>query len=344
MWKEYWINQVIFGVVILLLAAGCKKEETTSDKVYPITHWPAAKTLVATNVDSTIAKLTGIVNGYGLSTTVTFEYDTTTSYGNSVTAIQSPVTGDSITNVSADISGLIPNTIYHYRIKAENSTWINFYGSENIFYTGPNVIDVDSNIYHTIKIGSQVWMQENLKTTRYNNGDIIGTTTPATLGIASETSPKYQWPNSGDGNDSSNVAIYGRLYTWYAVTDIRNVCPTGWHVPSNDEWHVLSNYLGGDTVAGGKLKESGTSHWLYPDDGATNESGFTALPGGCRWPPRDESHGDRFAQPGSFAFWWTSTEFGVIEAYGWHLQESYDWYESWYHKAYGNSVRCIKDN
>jgi uncharacterized protein (TIGR02145 family) len=330
------VFSIIFTTILILIA--CKKEFDE----YKITHWPVVKTLVATNVDSTTAKLTGTVNGYGLSTTVTFEYGNTTDYGSNVTAFQSPVTGDSLTHVSADISGLIPNMIYHYRIKAENSRWINFYGSENIFYTGPNVIDVDSNIYHTIRIGSQVWMQENLKTTRYSNGDIIGTTTPATLAIARETSPKYQWPNIGDGNES-NVAIYGRLYTWYAVTDNRNVCPTGWHVPSNDEWHVLSNYLGGDTVAAGKLKESGTSHWFYPDDRATNESGFTALPGGCRWPPRSENE-DVFDQPGYFAIWWTSTEIDVDEAYGWFMRNWYELRDYRYHKSYGNSVRCIKDN
>jgi uncharacterized protein (TIGR02145 family) len=140
------------------------------------------------------------------------------------------------------------------------------------------------------------------------------------------------------------VAIYGRLYTWYAVTDNRNVCPTGWHVPSNDEWHVLSNYLGGDTVAAGKLKESGTSHWFYPDDRATNESGFTALPGGCRWPPRSEINGDVFDQPGGFAIWWTSTEIDVDEAYGWFMRDWWEWRDYRYHKSYGNSVRCIKDN
>lgn len=130
--KVFWINQIIFTAILLLIA--CKKEEPSSDKEYP--NWPAVKTLKATNADSITAILNGTVNGYGLSTTVIFEYGTTTNYGNTVTAIQSPLTGDSVTNVCADISGLTPCTIYHFRVKAENSKWKNFYSADSIFITG----------------------------------------------------------------------------------------------------------------------------------------------------------------------------------------------------------------
>lgn len=341
--KVFWINLIIFTAILLLLA--CKKEKPSPEIVYNITHWPVVKTLEVTNVDSTTAKLTGIVNGNGLSTTVTFEYGTTTSYGNSVTAIQSPVTGDSITHVSADILGLTPYSTYHFRVKAENSLWIDFYSSEEIFNTNPTVTDIDSNIYHTLKIGSQVWMRENLKTTRYSNGDLIGTTTD----ISGESTSKYQWPCN---NDENYVATYGRYYTWYAVTDIRNVCPTGWHVPSDDEWRVLTNYLGGEVVAGGKLKESGTSHWLSPNLGwqqadttlrqidATNESGFTALPAGVRF---NTGH---FQFLGELTYWWTSTGYyQSIAAIYWYLE----YYNGLFlnlrsNKADAFSVRCIKDN
>jgi uncharacterized protein (TIGR02145 family) len=338
--KVFWISPIIFIAILLLVA--CEKEPPSVDTGSQYPHWPAVETLVATNVDSSTAKLNGIVNGYGLSTTVTFEYGTTTSYGNTVTAYQSPVTGDSITHVSADISGLDTSSTYHFRIKAENSKWINFYGSDTIFYTIPSVTDVDSNIYYSVRIGSQVWMKENLKTTRYNNGDLIGTTTPAKLEICGETSPKYQWPNSNAGNES-NVAIYGRLYTWYAVTDIRGVCPTGWHVPSNYEWHLLYYYLGGSDTSSNnvadKLKESGTSHWLGPNDSATNESGFTALPGGIRIC-------DQFVEPGVTADWWLSNEgFNAKSAVGWYLENnSEEICDAQFSKAEGRSVRCIKDD
>ena len=103
-----------------------------------------------------------------------------------------------------------------------------------------SVKDIDGNVYRTITIGTQVWMAENLKTTKYRNGDLIGTTTPATLVIEGESTPKYQW--AYDGNES-NVATYGRLYTWYVATDSRNVCPIGWHVPTDAEWTTLTDYL-----------------------------------------------------------------------------------------------------
>src|SRR5688500_14669040 len=121
--------------------------------------------------------------------------------------------------------------------------------------TPATVTDIEGNVYHTVTIGTQVWMAENLKTTKYRNGDLIGTTIPATLDISSESAPKYQWAYNGE---ESIVATYGRLYTWYAVTDSRNVCPTGWHVPSDAEWTTLTTYLGGESVAGDKLKENGT--------------------------------------------------------------------------------------
>lgn len=159
---------------------------------------------------------------------------------------------------------------------------VGLYAEENES-TAPSattVTDVDDNAYKTVTIGSQVWMAEDLRTTKYRNGDAIGTTSPATLDISSESAPKYQWAYAGD---ESNVATYGRLYSWYAVTDSRNVCPAGWHVPSDAEWTTLTDFLGGEVAAQGKLKEAGTIHWNSPNTGATNESGFTALPGGNRW-------------------------------------------------------------
>src|SRR5664280_630451 len=143
---------------------------------------------------------------------------------------------------------------------------------------GANVTDIDGNVYHQIIIGTQTWMVENLKTKRYRNGDVIATTIPSTLDISKEVAPKYQWAYDGD---EKNVPDNGRLYTWYVLTDNRNVCPTGWHVSTDAEWTILVNFLGGDTVALGKLKEAGTLHWKNPNT-ATNESGFTALPAGNR--------------------------------------------------------------
>jgi hypothetical protein len=135
MGKVYWINQIILTASVLLLATGCKKEEITSD-IVKITHWPTVKALEVTNKTDSTATLNGTVNSYGLSTTVTFEYGTTTSYGAVATAYQCPVTGDSITNVSVNVSGLPPCIPYHFRVRAENSLWTNFYSSDKTFTSG----------------------------------------------------------------------------------------------------------------------------------------------------------------------------------------------------------------
>ena len=200
------------------------------------------------------------------------------------------------------------------------------------------VTDIDGNVYHTVTIGTQTWMLEDLKTTRYRNGDFIGTTSPATLDISSESTPKYQWAYAG--NDS-NVATYGRLYTWYAATDKRNICPVGWHVPTKVEWDILINYLGGEKAAQGKLKEAGTKHWNSPNTDATNESGFTALPGGNRWP------NGRFLGLGDFTHWWTATEYESDPQMAWRRMLSKDAPVSNFKGSSGKGVgwliRCIKD-
>jgi uncharacterized protein (TIGR02145 family) len=194
--------------------------------------------------------------------------------------------------------------------------------------------DIDGNIYKVVKIGKQVWMAENLKTTRYRNGDLIGTTSPATLDIESESRPKYQWAYDGDMN---KVASYGRLYTWYAVTDSRNVCPAGWHVPAESEWTNLTNYLGGENEAGGKLKEAGTTHWSY-DPGSTNDVGFAALPGGTR-----ASNGT-FSDIGCIGYWWSAKESSATHAWTRHIHHFLgNIYSFDYYKEIGLSVRCIKN-
>jgi len=196
------------------------------------------------------------------------------------------------------------------------------------------VTDIDGNSYTTVTIGTQSWMGSNLKTTRYRNGDLIGTTSFPTKDIRGENSPKYQWAYDGK---ESNVATYGRLYTWYATTDSRGVCPVGWHVPADAEWSILTTFLGGEIVAYSKLKEAGEFHWIKYDTG-TNETGFTALPGGIR-----NSRGP-FDDIGSSCNWWSSTELSAYEA--WYRQMNYNSsivFRYPYLKRNGFSVRCIKN-
>jgi uncharacterized protein (TIGR02145 family) len=196
------------------------------------------------------------------------------------------------------------------------------------------VTDKDGHVYKTVKIGTQEWMAENLRTTKYLNGDLIGTTNPASLDISAESNPKYQWPAGGV---ESNAGTYGRLYTWYAVTDSRNICPAGWHVPTDAEWTILTTYLGGEFVAGGKLKETGTTHWQNPNTGATNESGFTALPGG------DREIGGGFYVIGSIGLWCSATEFNTDDAWYRGLDFlTFNVQSFSKNKKTGFSVRCIK--
>jgi uncharacterized protein (TIGR02145 family) len=199
--------------------------------------------------------------------------------------------------------------------------------------------DIDGNIYKTIKIGNQWWMAEDLKTTKYSNGDLIPTTSPSSLNISGESNPKYQWDYSSVTNISTDD--YGRTYTWYAVTDSRNVCPAGWHVPVEDEWIKLRDFLGGQDLAGSKLKEVGITHWLR-DTGATNESGFTALPCGYRG---GVSTFIGIAGLHIMGYWWSATQIDDMSAYILildHLSTN-AYVGSNCMKYYGCCVRCVED-
>lgn len=193
-----------------------------------------------------------------------------------------------------------------------------------------SVKDADGNIYRTVKIGKQEWMAENLKTTRFNNGDVIGTTVPANKNINGEKKLDYQWVYDGK---EENANIYGRLYTWHAAMDKRGLCPQGWHLPSIAEWAALAESLGGVSLAGGKLKETGTSHWQTPNVGASDATGFTAVPGGGRL-----SDGT-FNDMGTGAIWWTDTGDGYYLNYSDGYLHRY-----FFVKSSGFSVRCVKDS
>jgi len=196
------------------------------------------------------------------------------------------------------------------------------------------ITDIDGNEYETILIGDQVWMAENLKVTHYRNREAISTKHNQTEWLYLLTGAYAVF------NDNvTNATTYGYLYNWYAVDDSRNIAPEGWHVPTDDEWQTLVDYLGGESVAGGKLKEAGTSHWSSPNTGATNESGFTALPGGYRY----GSIGN-FYDMGNYDYFWSSTEYGSFSA--WARLLGYDTSVVGHNggnKRYGFSVRCVRD-
>lgn len=197
------------------------------------------------------------------------------------------------------------------------------------------VTDYDGNVYTTVTIGTQVWLVENLKVTHYRNGDAIPNVSDAQPWSVLTTGAYCEYNNT-----PSNGTTYGKLYNWYAVHDSRNIAPVGWHVPTNEEWSTLTTYLGGIDVAGGKLKETGTSHWEPPNMGATNETGFTALPGGER------TASGSFIDISMFGFWRTSTEYDATHARILYMDyQSDNVYQEYYSlKNGGLSVRCIKDN
>jgi len=206
--------------------------------------------------------------------------------------------------------------------------------SKEIAFNFVSCTDNDGNNYTTVKIGSQVWMAENLKTTKFRNGDIIP-----------DVSYDFAWNDittpamCGNPDVPNYVSIYGRLYNWYAVADSRNICPAAWHVSTDAEWTRMTDYLGGENVAGSKLKETGTTLWNSPNNGTTNESGFFARPGSFR-----SLYAGIIAMPGDDGSWWTSTESDANQAFNRFLFNNDATISRVDNdKRAGFSVRCVKD-
>ncbi|MGD0342134.1 MAG: fibrobacter succinogenes major paralogous domain-containing protein [Bacteroidales bacterium] len=193
--------------------------------------------------------------------------------------------------------------------------------------------DIDGNVYKTVKIGTQVWMTGNLKTTRCNDGTAIPIVTDEKAWEALST-PAYCWYNK---DAAANKDTYGALYNWFTV-NTNKLCPHGWRVPSDADWTVLTTSLGGEDVASVKLRESGSKHWEKPNAGATNSSGFNALPGGYR-----NNHG-AFADVNFFGFWWSATEYVPTAAWCRSMGcASSEVLRTFSMKKNGFSVRCVRD-
>jgi uncharacterized protein (TIGR02145 family) len=196
---------------------------------------------------------------------------------------------------------------------------------------GLAVKDIEGNIYKVVTIGTQVWMAENLKTTKYSNGDAIPNVLDNASWAALTTAAYCLYEN-----DLSNKNIYGALYNFYAALDSRNICPTGWHVPSASEFSTLETFIGGPAGTSIKLKETGTLHWISPNSGSTNETGFTALPGGYRI--------TSYSNKGSEAYWWSSTIVGTEGGTVRSIVSTVNHFGSQSDgKYYGHSVRCLKN-
>lgn len=318
------ISTSFFLGVMLVLINGCKEDDVSV----------MLTTYNMTDISITTAKSGGNITSDGGEPVI--ERGVCWSTGSMPTVNDSKTTdGAGIGIFSSSITNLTANTTYYLRAYATNSAGI-FYGRE-VNFTTYAIQDIDGNLYHSINIEKQEWMQENLKTTKFSDGSKIQNVT--------QTS---EWINLSLGaycdydNNPSNVATFGRLYNGYTVTDQRNVCPSGWHVPSLDEWDILINNLGGVNIAGGKMKSIGTAQngdgfWNSPNTGATNESGFTGLPGGTRFDLGD------FRDIKSFGHWLSSdSRFG----YTWsiRLQDNHTMVEKYNNYSHiGHSIRCVKD-
>lgn len=245
---------------------------------------------------------------------------------------------------SGIMEGLDASTAYYVRAYSTNSAG-SVYGDERSFRTYKGTVyDIDGNTYYTISAGAQEWMGSNLNTGSYRNGDIIEYVEDNNIWRLLDTGAR-----SAYNHNPELQAVYGSLYNWYAVTDNRGLCPDGWRVPSDNDWKVLEQYLGmtsssanrvglRDRYAGGRLKETGSNHWFSPNILATDETGFSAIPGGYRHPQGE------FYTLGRNLNWWTTTSYNDFSA--WYRNIYYNnagIYRNIYTKTSGFSVRCIRE-
>jgi uncharacterized protein (TIGR02145 family) len=304
---------------------------------------PAIGTRPIKNIQSTSATSGGIITDNRGASVISSGVCWSTSQNPTIDNYRSS-DGTEIGSYESTLTGLKTNTTYYVRAYATNKAGT-AYGKQVSFTTAPGnqsgtVIDRDGNTYGIVTIGNQTWLRENLKVTRYNDGTSIPniTLTNTWRGLTSGAYCDYN-------NDATNGQIYGHLYNFYVVTNTKKVCPSGWHVPSDDEWKTLEKFLGmsqmeadksGErgTTEGGKLKETGMSHWLSPNTGATNSSGFTALPGSYL-----DGNTGTWANAAVHGFWWTATNRYYR---GLHYDYSTVW--RYTHPATsGFSIRCVRD-
>ncbi len=247
-----------------------------------------------------------------------------------------------LNNFSVKLTDLEPNTNYYVRAYAKNVAGI-FYGNQFNFATPNTVTDIDGNIYKTVIIGTQTWMAENLSTTKFNDGTLIPLISEINQWIETTTSA-YCWYNN---DETMKQKKYGAIYNGYTVISAK-LAPEGWHIPSSDEWSTLINYLGGKTLAGGKLKETGTINWSNSNVGATDEVGFSALPGGEISKMTSSNFGNwSFGDVNLNGTWWCNNSSAGLskQFYLSNTSASCGVSSTYSNKALNNgfSVRCVKD-
>ena len=308
--------------LVFVVTGSCKKEKQAL---------PQLSTMSLTNITSTSVVSGGSISSDGGSTIIAKGVCWSTDIDPTVSDnITSDGTGNS--SFSSSVTGLSSGTNYYMRAYATNADGTS-YGNEFIFILP--LTDVDGNIYNTVMIGSQAWITMNLKTTRFSDNTEIPLVADNTAWSVRST-PAFCWYRN---DKSSNIANYGALYNWFAV-NTGMLCPTGWHVPTEKDWSTLTDCIGGENIASGELKEVGSDHWFSPNIGASNDFGFTALPGGYR-----TGLATGFFRARGFAgWWWASTEDQPISARGRQMTfDAGDIARGSALKQNGYSVRCVKD-
>jgi uncharacterized protein (TIGR02145 family) len=295
---------LVLSIIVLSFLFSCSKDSSTN---------PVTFTITSINPNNIKAgdTITIIGSGFGATQNKSFV---------------------SFNNIAATQYSSWSNTVINVKVPFGVTS-----GKLSVTVDGKKSNEIDFTIIELnlieVTIGTQVWKTKNLDVDHYRNGEPIPNVTDS-----------VQWANLTTGawcyynNDPALGAIYGKLYNWYAITDPRGLAPAGWHIPSDSEWKTLTDYLGYEDVAGSKLKEAGTAHWSKTNADATNESGFTALPGGYR------IINGTFDTIGSNGDWWSSTENNATEAWVRDLYFGGPWVGKLNpNKGNGFSIRCVKD-
>lgn len=326
-------SSIGFALVLSVFFCSCSEDKTTTPDR---STTPVVSTAAVSAITRTTAECGGTVTANG-GAAVTARGVCWGSSATPTIADNATVDGTGTGSFTSSITGLSAGSPYYARAYATNSVGTG-YGNARQFTTTladstGTVADIDGNVYQTVKIGNQWWMAENLKAIRYRNGESIPNVTDngTWAGIATGARCDY-------ANNETNVAVYGRLYNWPAVHDLRNIAPAGWHVPSDAEWQTLIDHLGGQDVAGGKMKEAGTAHWTPYNVDATNESGFTGLPGGARL------YDGAYTDMGGCGLFWSTTAYD--DSYAWFVSLGYagtSVLRDYNNKPLGYSIRCVRD-
>jgi uncharacterized protein (TIGR02145 family) len=339
------MKKILFFCLFLTLFTSCSSNSDSGgdiilDPVYKV------QTKTVASIGHVSANVFGVISPSFVSSTSAYGicYGLTpnpTIEGNHISGTNiNPATG----GFSCLLTPLVNNTTYYARAYGTNSDGT-VYGNDYVFSTlnqlyvnGSSLIDIDLNNYQTVVINGKQWMKGNLNVSKYKNGDVIPEVTDIAVWDDLTTGAWCYYENT-----TPNGTTYGKLYNWYAINDPRGLAPTGWHIPTDSEWTSLTNFLGGTSAAGIKMRDIGDL-WSISPVMATNQSGFSALPGGYSYLTYSYTPEDQpFNGLGDVAFWWSSTSSNNNTAYSLNVNLNNSVTRSSILKKTALSVRCVKN-